>query len=483
MKSSYASGLCLALIATLTACGGGGNANLDAVAAAVAARTTTGSIASTPKGSIIDSKVTQQHSTADVDTAMQSLTTSAAGATPAASDMHIGAVESRAGDAICGVTIQHLTYSTLDPQGAPATATTALMVPNGTSADCTGSRPVLLYAHGTTTLKSYNAADPAKTPEAMMVEAYYAAHGYIVVMPNYLGYDTSSLSYHPYLNAEVQANDMIDGLRAGLAQVASDGKAQASKQLFIAGYSQGGHVAMATHKVLERDHANEFTVTAAGTMSGPYDLVQFGDDITSPDGTVDIGGVLFMPYLMRSYQNAYGGMYLQPSDVYQAPFDQTAPTIFPTDTPVSTLIANGSLPNDPTFRLLFGPGGLLTDSFRNAYPTSNFRAALARNTLLGWTPKAPVALCGGLDDPTVYYSNTTSMRDDFATRGLKVPTWDLETRSTLPEGKDASDIYDGFQLAKLKAGKNWEMKYHGELVPPFCHALVRGFFAQAMAKQ
>jgi hypothetical protein len=283
------------------------------------------------------------------------------------------------------------------------------------------------------------------------------------------------MSYHPYLNAEVQAADMIDGLRAGLAQVASAGGAQASKTLFVSGYSQGGHVAMATHKVLERDYAAEFTVTASAPMSGPYDLVAFGDAVTS--GHVNIGGTLFMPYLLRSYQNSYGGIYDNASDVYQAPFDKTAPTIFPTDVPVATLMAEGALPNDPTFRLLFGAGGLMTDAFRSGYLTSNFRKALQTNTLLGWSPKAPVALCGGADDPTVYFSNTTSMRTDFATRGITVPAWDLEDRASLPAGKSYDEVYAGFQLAKLAAGTSAQSRYHGELVPPFCYAMARGFFA------
>ena len=220
-----------------------------------------------------------------------------------------------------------------------------------------------------------------------------------------------------------------------------------SGKVMIAGYSQGGHVAMATHKVLERDHAGEFSVTAAAPMSGPYDLVHFGDTVTSPTDSVNLGGTLFMPYLVRSYQNSYGGIYASASDVYQSPFDRTAPTIFPTDVPVATLMADGALPNDPTFRLLFGPGGLLTDAFRAAYPNSNFRKALQMNTLLGWSPKAPIALCGGADDPTVYFSNTTSMLTDFGTRGITVPAWDLEDRASLPAGKSYDEVYAGFQLA------------------------------------
>jgi hypothetical protein len=188
-----------------------------------------------------------------------------------------------------------------------------------------------------------------------------------------------------------------------------------------------------------------------------------------------------MPYLLTSYQNSYGGIYSTPSDAYQAPFDRTAPALFPTDTPLAALLADGLLPNDPTFRRLFGTGGLLTDAFRAAYPTSNFRAALKTNTLLGWTPRAPVALCGGAADPTVYFANTVSMRADFASRGIDVPAWNLEDRASLPAGNSYSEIYQGFQLAKLAAGGQVLERYHGELVPPFCYALMRGFFAQTLA--
>jgi hypothetical protein len=414
------------------------------------------------------------HQPGDIDSLI-----SAASVEPAALEIggSSGAVADLAGNAECGVSIYHVVYQTHDPSGALATASEGVMIPTGTSANCTGARPVLLYSHGTTTKKSYNTADPLHTPEALMVEAFFAAHGYIVIMPNYLGYDVSSLAYHPYLNAEVQAHDMIDGLQAGLEQVISAGGVSSSGKLFVAGYSQGGHVAMATDRVLERDFADQFPVTAAAPMSGPYNLVNFGDTVVAPEGTVNIGATLFMPYLLTSYQNSYGNIYASPSEVYQSPFDQSAPTLFPTDIPVDTLMADGLLPNDPTFRLLFGPGGLLTDSFRQNYPTTTFRAALQTNTVLGWNPKAPMALCGGMDDPTVYFSNAVDAQADFASRAIAVPLWDLEVKSSLPTGRTYSEVYDAFQLAKLQAGSNVQMTYHGVLVPPFCMALTRGFFA------
>ncbi|MGA0612266.1 alpha/beta hydrolase family protein [Caldimonas sp. KR1-144] len=395
------------------------------------------------------------------------------------------------GLAACDVDVRYVLYVTRDAQGQPQTASAGVLVPSGTDAACTGDRPVVLYAHGTTTTKSKNMADVVNDNEAKLVMAMYAAQGFIVVAPNYLGYDQSSLNYHPYLDAETQAGDMIDGLRAAKAHLAAASTVKPSAKLLITGYSQGGHVAMATHKVIERDHASEFTVSASGPMSGPYNLVSFNDIVTGP-GPINGGATIFAPLLLTSYQRAYGNIYAAPSDVYQSPYDTTAPTLFPTDTPVSQLLAENKLPQDPTFTLLFGTGGLLKDSFRAGYATSNFRAALKTNTLagtdgpggsaIGWKPAHPVALCGGAQDPTVYWSiNAPVAQGVFAAQGVAVPAFDLETRASLPAGAVGDAIYGGFQQSKAAAGTNAQAQYHGTLVPPFCSALVRGFFQQVLA--
>jgi hypothetical protein len=157
--------------------------------------------------------------------------------------------------------------------------------------------------------------------------------------------------------------------------------------------------------------------------------------------------------------------------------------LFPSDTPTAQFIAQGKLPNDPTGMSLYGPGGLLTDTFRAAYPTSNFRKAIQTNTLLGWTPKrsGTVALCAGAQDPTVFFFNATDMQADFASRNFLVPVWDLENRASLPAGTAGDQIYGGFQQQKAAAGANATAQYHGSLVPPFCVALVRGLFQQVLA--
>lgn len=403
------------------------------------------------------------------------------------------------GPALCDVEVRYIVYATRDPQGQPATASAGVLVPSGSGTSCSGSRPVVLYAHGTTFTRTKNMAQVSDTdpdpnvdnsdPEAKLVMAMFAARGYIVVAPNYLGYDRSSLTWHPYLNAESQAVDVIDALRAAKKVLAAESATKPSSHLFITGYSQGGHVAMATHKVIERDYAGEFTVTASGPMSGPYNLAKMTTIINS-DGTnanVNAGGTLFTPLLLTSYQKSYGNIYTSPEQAYQAPYAATAETLFPTDTPIPTLITQGKLPNDPTFTRLFGPGGLLNESFRQAFltdPGNGFKAAVERNTLLGWTPRRPMALCYGSDDPTVFGFNSVDAGTDFNSRlppELQVTVYDLEDRMTLPPDPISGYLANAFQAQKAAAGTQAIAKYHGELVPPFCTVLIRAYFEQVLA--
>ncbi|MBV8635441.1 MAG: alpha/beta hydrolase, partial [Burkholderiaceae bacterium] len=155
-----------------------------------------------------------------------------------------------AGAPTCGVDFHYFQYQTVGGKNEQTTASGAIMAPTG-GAGCSGARPILVYTHGTATAKSYNLANISDQTnpawqEAAIIAAFYAAHGYIVVASNYAGYDSSTLPYHPYLNASAQSQDVINSQAAarsalpGLpANVSDNGK------LFITGYSQGGHVAMA----------------------------------------------------------------------------------------------------------------------------------------------------------------------------------------------------------------------------------------------
>jgi len=217
---------------------------------------------------------------------------------------------------ICTVNVYELSYETIGAKSELTTSTGALMVPSGTSVNCQGPRPIVEYAHGTTPIKNYDMAQLTgsnASSEGLILAALFAAEGYIVVAPNYAGYDTSTLTYHPYLVGAQQAAEMMDALTAArgalpvsLAPTVSD-----NQKLFVTGYSQGGYVAMAASRAMQ---AAGQAVTASAPMSGPYALAAFGDAIFL--GQVNGSATENVALLVNGYQNAYGNLYSAPTDVF-----------------------------------------------------------------------------------------------------------------------------------------------------------------------
>ncbi len=372
----------------------------------------------------------------------------------------------------CGVDFYYLKFWTVGGAKETTQSSGALMVPTGGSG-CSGPRPIVLYAHGTNPNQALNLADvtdPTNT-EGVLIAAMFAAQGYIVVAPNYAGYDISTLGYHPFLDAAQQSGEMMNILTAArtalpktFASATSD-----SGKLFVAGYSEGGNVAMATQRAMQ---AAGVTVTAAAPMSGPYALEAFGDAIFF--GSVNLGSTVFSPLLTTSYQHAYGNIYAAPTDIYSSTYATGIDTLLPSKTPIKSIFASGLLPQTalfnsttptvsipgqpalsaaltaalavpsdpanpetPLFAAGFGSPYLLNNSFRVDYaidaatdpdgavptpsagvplaaapPTQTFRLALYTNDLRNgsWAPASPTLLCGGDLDPTVFFSvNTETM--------------------------------------------------------------------------
>jgi acetyl esterase/lipase len=405
-----------------------------------------------------------------------------------------------AGAPKCTVSFNYFQYGTVGGAGEKTNASGGIMVPSGTDPACQGTRPVLLYAHGTSLDKNKNMASP-QDGEAALIAAMYAAQGYIVIAPNYAGYEASTLPYHPYLNIDQQAKDMIDALTAARKGFATIG-ASASSQLFVSGYSQGGTVSMATQRALQLAGT---PVTAGAHLSGVYALGAFGDAVYG--GAVNGGATLFAPLLNTSFQRAYGNLYASPSDMYEAAFATGIETLLPSTTATATLIGSGKLPASAMFaadsqpqpfgNFGFGTPNLIKTSYRNAVladaqsnptaPQHPLRVAAFRNDLLkqNWTPVQPMLLCGGNQDPTVFYGiNTTAAKTYFNGKGVPDIAVTVLDVDSAPTGQT-----DPFALAKggfaqLKAATTPAdvlAKYHGELVPPFCNAAAKGYFAQFMA--
>jgi predicted esterase len=428
----------------------------------------------------------------------------------------------------CGIDIHNLRYNTIDPKDAPTTASAAMMIPTGSDPICQGPRPILVFAHGTRVERSLNQANITDEDnlEALLAAVIFTAQGYVLVAPNYIGFDDSTLSYHPYLNASAQANDVVDALAAArsalptrFAPTITD-----SGKLFVTGYSQGGHAAMATHRLLQQTGA---TITASAPMSGPYALAAFADSVVF--GQVTRTTPLFFTYTTVGYQRAYGNIYASPTELFEARYASGIETLLPSAVPRTQLFAEGKLPRsqlfsstppDPSFAPFtpattpaeladvfaagFGADHLVPNAFRLAYlrdaqanpdggfplvtdgrpaanPANTLRQAFKTNDLRNWVPTAPVLLCAGNEDPTVSYMNTRLMQDFWAANGAtaNVRVLDLESSIQIDDPHAARKL--GFAAAKQvienDGGRAAVVEsYHSTLLPPFCLSAVKSFF-------
>lgn len=407
-------------------------------------------------------------------------------------------LEALAGKPKCNVELKHFEYDTVGPDGKGATSSSAMMVPRGADAACSGARPVVMFAHGTsfTRTKDQTAVLTDLENDPMFMMMIFAAQGYVVVSPNFLGYNDSSLGYHPYLVAETNGAESVDALRAGKKVIATDPSVSFSSKLFLYGVSEGGYIAMAAHKVIERDHAAEFTVRASMPSAGPYNYFKFYKNMFAQPGNpvfdvstqlgITEGVEILVPMLFESLQKTHGAVYqASPTEAFNAPYDKTIPGLFPTDVPVADLARMGKLP-PPTAQLnkLTGPGRVLSEEFRQRVASGGLPKldqAIRENTLLGWTPKAPMVLCHGPRDKVVPFYNSTDVVADMRSRGANnVNLLNIDDPASLSiAGSVAPLAFGAFQQAYLTGPVvNGGLDSYHYIFHLICPILAKGYFDQ-----
>jgi hypothetical protein len=184
--------------------------------------------------------------------------------------------------------------------------------------------------------------------------------------------------------------------------------------------------------------------------------------------------------------------------------------------PAFTDITPATFPGNlaPVFAAGFGPDNLIRNDYRHAYlldtranpdggwpttttgvaaatPVLPLRQALKRNDLRNWTPTAPILLCGGNADPTVFWFNAQLMQGYWASHApAATPPSVLDLDSTASASDPYADLKSQFSQAKQLAaalavaegatdgGASAVLDlYHAGLLPPFCLEAVRTFFS------
>lgn len=275
--------------------------------------------------------------------------------------------------------------------------------------------PMMVYQHGTAISRE---DVPSRDVETYLGKVM-ASYGYITVLPDYIGLGDSQ-GTHLYINADTESSAAADLILAA-REIAIAEAVTFNNQLFITGYSQGGHASAALQRDIEQGRYPEITeVTAASHLSAPYSVSDKMIEFTLTDRPYN--AVSYFPWVLLSLKSAYPQLldsisiedvfkpnFVEP--VYQ--FESEQINLFELNlTLIGRILATGS------HQIL--PKIMIQDDFLNAIignPSHAINIGLRLNDLHDWAPQAPTRLMGCAGDDQVWYENTIFAEEHMIQNG------------------------------------------------------------------
>jgi pimeloyl-ACP methyl ester carboxylesterase len=294
-----------------------------------------------------------------------------------------------------GINIYDVLYTTTYADGSVVKASGLVYVPVMKGKEL----PIMTYNHGTEMCRDRTCFEPGETS----IDLAFATDGYIVLTPDYIGLGEGERT-QLFLNTQAEAHatiDMLLAVKTLLAQL----EVKTNGQLFVTGYSQGGHAAMATAKMLQEKYAASLPVTASAPMSGPYDIA--ATVYNQRNSHVDYPGFLML--LLQSYYSSIG-KFNELKNVLVYPYDSIMPPLLNGEYSLDDISAY--LP-DPAFKAI-------KPDFYNAFvndSTSPFRMYLKNNCDYDWKPEMPMQLCYCNGDEIVDYHNSITAYNTMKRNG------------------------------------------------------------------
>ncbi len=303
------------------------------------------------------------------------------------------------------VTAVKIIYNTIDGNGNPTTASGVVFLP---AVQTETQMPVFSYLHGTIT------ADFEAPSNLIGLESaigwIMAMDGYISVLPDYLGLGDGP-GIHPYSHAESEASASIDMLKAATLYCSGPSVfAKSNGELYLSGYSQGAHAALATQRELEKHPLPNLTLQKTVAGSGAYSLsfIQKNFIFNNPG----YPSPSFLPNLLLGYQDVYGNLYSNLNKVFVPPYNALIPDYFDGSKTTDEIDAN--LPVN--WKSMFVPKYLWNIQYNYFHPVNN---ALRKNDLINWKPKTDLYLYYSTGDELVAKENSMLAYLSFLLRGSR----------------------------------------------------------------
>jgi pimeloyl-ACP methyl ester carboxylesterase len=288
-----------------------------------------------------------------------------------------------------------------------------------------GEVGMVSFHHGTITDYDDAPSNTTETDQDALLYAALSSSGFITVIPDYLGFGSSTSILHPYYVEEYTASAVIDMLIAA-KELSVEEDINFNKKLFLAGYSEGGYVTMATHKEIEEQDLDDFELIASFPAAGAYDIAGMENYLLTLD---TYGDPSYIAYVIRAYQVTYDFPDAL-TDFFKQPYADRIPGLF--DGTKGTSEINSQLTTVMADLLQEE----LYENLNSNPEYSYIKDAFIENSLTDWTPTAKMFMYHGDSDVTVPYQNSVDTYDKLIANGTSAGNLTFITL----EGNHASAI-------------------------------------------
>ncbi len=271
--------------------------------------------------------------------------------------------------------------------------------------------PLVCYQHGTAIQKqevpSISADMNYYVPFIMASET-----GTLVCAADYIGLGFSDSSHHFYEPTE-EANSVVDML--GSVQILLNKTYRPlrfNSDIFLMGYSQGGHATLAAQRKLEIKYPNQFHIKASAPMASWFALEKSSQlNILKDSVSFSFSGAYaFLINSMQTTQQiypSYASVFVRPYDsLTNVVFDGTK-TIGYIDTKYPDYFYNTL---QPSFR----------NEIRNNTSNIFLQAVKKYDVINDWIPKAPTRFYHSINDEIAFYQNSEIAYNTFKQKGGNV---------------------------------------------------------------
>lgn len=294
-----------------------------------------------------------------------------------------------------GIKVYKLVYKTKNTDGKEIQASGAFLFPVKT-----GAMPMISVQHGTIRNDAEAPSYFATNSEANVAGSLFAALGYIIAYPDYIGYGTSNTVPHPYEHRASLASASLDMIRAS-KEFMREQKISWDERLYIAGYSAGGFATMSLQKKIEEETGTEFNLKASSCGAGAYDKSAFMKYLI---GTRTGGAV------------SSNQLYLWVTLTYDRIYNINRPLTQYFKEPWASLIQTSKENTNVNVSL----NSIFTDAFVKGIADgtdTGFLNAVKDNDVFDWKPKTPTRLYHGTADQLVFYFNSQNAVNAMKARG------------------------------------------------------------------